>query len=187
MSDDGKPLNEDDRTILGTSMPDVDFGFNTNFGYKNVDLMIFMRGVYGNKIANARVQDLYSSNMIQWNMSTEMMNRWTGPGTTNEYPRMHASDPNQNIRFSDRYIENGSFLRISNIQIGYTLPRSLMSKLSITRLRIYASVDNLHVFTTYRGFDPEMGDYQGESLNAGVDMGAYPRPRTTTIGLNLTF
>jgi hypothetical protein len=168
-------------------MPDVTFGLNTNFGYKNFDLVVFFQGVYGNEIANAKVMDLYSSNMIQWNMSTDMMNRWTGPGSTNEYPRMHASDPNQNIRFSDRFIEDGSYLRIRNVQIGYSLPKPLLSTLKIQRLRLYASVDNLYVFTSYRGFDPEMGNYLGESLNNGVDMGSYPRPRTFTAGINLTF
>jgi len=187
MSDDGKPLNEDDRTYLGSAMPDVTYGINANVGYKNFDLMVFFQGAYGNEIANAKVMDLYSSNMIQWNMSTDMMNRWTGPGSTNEYPRLHASDPNQNIRFSDRYVEDGSYLRIRNVQLGYTIPKNVLTKLKINRLRIYASVDNLYVFTSYRGFDPEMGDYLGETLNNGVDMGSYPRPRTVTAGLNLTF
>jgi TonB-linked SusC/RagA family outer membrane protein len=187
LSGDGQALNENDRTYLGSAMPDVTLGLNINLGYSNFDFMLFLQSALGNEIANAKVQDLYSSNMIQWNMSTDMMNRWTGPGTTNEYPRLHASDPNQNIRFSDRYVEDGSYLRIKNVQLGYTLPRSLVSKLKISRLRLYCSVDNLYVFTSYRGFDPEMGDYLGESLNNGVDMGSYPRPRTITAGLNLTF
>jgi hypothetical protein len=187
MHDDGKPLNEEDRTYLGSAMPDVAYGLNVNLGYRNFDLAVFFQGVTGNELANAKVQDLYSSNMIQWNMSTDMMNRWTGPGTTNEYPRMHASDPNQNIRFSDRYIEDGSYLRIRNVQLGYTIPKEFASRLRIKNLRVYASVDNLYVFTSYRGFDPEMGDYLGETLNNGVDMGSYPRPRTMTAGLNLTF
>jgi TonB-linked SusC/RagA family outer membrane protein len=189
---DGKALNENDRVFLGTSMPDVSFGLNASLNYKNIDMAIFLQGVYGNKIANAKVQDLYSSNMIQWNMSTDMMNRWTGKGSTNEYPRMHAGDPNMNIRFSDRYIEDGSYLRIRNIQLGYTIPDKLVShgiiaRCGISRLRLYASVDNLYVITSYRGFDPEMGDYLGDPLNSGVDMGAYPRPRTMTTGINLTF
>ncbi|MDR1644829.1 MAG: TonB-dependent receptor [Tannerellaceae bacterium] len=187
LSDDGKELNENDRTYLGSAMPDVTFGLNFNLGYSNFDFMLFLQSALGNEIANAKMQDLYSSNMIQWNMSADMMNRWTGPGTTNEYPRLHSSDPNQNIRFSDRYIEDGSYLRIKNVQLGYTLPKSLAAKLKISRLRVYTSVDNLYVFTSYRGFDPEMGDYLGETLNNGVDMGSYPRPRTITAGLNLTF
>jgi TonB-linked SusC/RagA family outer membrane protein len=187
LSGDGKALNEEDRTYLGSAMPDVTMGLNINLGYSNFDFMLFLQSALGNEIANAKVQDLYSSNMIQWNMSTDMMNRWTGPGTSNEYPRLHSSDPNQNIRFSDRYVEDGSYLRIKNVQLGYTLPKSFTSRLKISRLRLYASVDNLYVFTSYRGFDPEMGDYLGESLNNGVDMGSYPRPRTITAGLNLTF
>jgi TonB-linked SusC/RagA family outer membrane protein len=187
LADDGMSLNENDRTYLGSAMADASWGFNVNLGYKNFDLSVFLQGAAGGEIANAKVQDLYSSNMIQWNMSKDMMKRWTGPGSTNEYPRVISTDPNNNSKFSDRYIENGTYTRIKNVQLGYTLPRNLMSKIGATRLRFYASVDNLWVFTSYKGFDPEMGDYLGSPLNNGVDMVSYPRPRTTTLGLNLTF
>jgi hypothetical protein len=125
--------------------------------------------------------------MVQWNMAKEMMNRWTGPGTTNVYPRVISTDPNENSRFSDRYIEDGTYVRIKNVQLGYSLPNSLISKLKLTRLRLYGSVDNLWVFTGYTGFDPEMGDYLANPLNNGIDMVSYPRPRIMTLGLNLTF
>lgn len=187
LANDGKALNENDRTYLGSAMAKMAWGMNLNLGYKNVDLSVFLQGTLGNKIANAKIQDLYSSNMVQWNMAKEMMNRWTGPGSTNEYPRVISSDPNQNSRFSDRYIENGSYVRVKNVQVGYSLPRQLISRIGLTKLRFYASVDNLCVLTKYKGFDPEMGDYLGSPLNNGVDMVSYPRPRVITFGLNLNF
>ncbi|KAA6345080.1 TonB-dependent receptor SusC [termite gut metagenome] len=186
-ANDGKALNETDRTYLGSAMPDASWGFNINLGYKNFDFAVFLQGVWGNEIANAKVQDLYSSNMVQWNMSKDMMKRWTSPGSTNKYPRVTSADPNQNSRFSDRYIYDGTYTRIKNVQLGYTLPKNLISKVGLKRLRFYASVDNLWVFSDYNGFDPEMGDYLGNPLQNGVDMVSYPRPRTTTFGLNLTF
>ena len=187
LSDDGQPLNVNDRTYLGSAMPDMTWGLNLNLGYRNVDLMVFLQGALGFEIANAKVLDLYSSNMVQWNMSKEMMNRWTGPGSTNKYPRVISTDPNENSRFSDRYIEDGTYVRIKNVQLGYSLPNSLIAKARLTRLRFYASVDNLWVFTGYTGFDPEMGDYLENPLNNGIDMVSYPRPRIMTLGLNLTF
>jgi TonB-linked SusC/RagA family outer membrane protein len=187
LSDDGQPLNVDDRTYLGSAMPDMTWGLNFNLGYRNFDFMLFLQGALGYEIANAKVMDLYSSSMVQWNMSKDMMNRWTGAGSTNKYPRVISTDPNENSRFSDRYIEDGTYVRIKNVQLGYSLPNSLVTKAKLTRLRLYASVDNLWVFTGYTGFDPEMGDYLSNPLNNGIDMVSYPRPRILTFGLNLTF
>ena len=185
-ADDQLAINTNDRTFLGNSRPDFTYSFNFNFGYKGFDLLIFLQGVQGVSIANAKVTDMYPSYMVG-NVAKAMMNRWTGPGSTNEYPRMHNADPNQNTRFSDRYIEDGSYLRVKNIQLGYTLTGPIMQKLKIDRLRIYASIDNLHVFSNYRGFDPEIGDNSENSQSANIDMGTYPRPRTMVLGLNLNF
>jgi TonB-linked SusC/RagA family outer membrane protein len=185
-ANDGLPLNEKDRTYLGSGMADVTFGINTNVAYKGFDLALFLQSSIGNEIANAAVMDLYSSNFGQWNMSKEMMNRWTGPGSTNKYPRLDANDSNQNSRFSDRYVEDGSYLRIKNLQLGYTFPQTLTQKIYIQRLRLYVSIDNLYCFTNYSGFDPEMGDYLRSPLNNGIDLASYPRPRTFVLGLNLT-
>ncbi|MDR3220321.1 MAG: TonB-dependent receptor [Dysgonamonadaceae bacterium] len=186
IADDGEPLSIEDRTYLGSGMADVTFGMNATVAWKGIDLSLFLQSSVGNEIANAAVMDLYSSNFGQWNMSKEMMNRWTGPGSTNQYPRLSANDFNQNSRFSDRYIEDGSYLRIKNLQLGYTLPKGVTEKLKIQRLRIYASADNLYVFTKYSGFDPEMGDYLRQPLNNGIDLASYPRPRTFVLGFNIT-
>jgi hypothetical protein len=185
-ADDGLPLNEKDRTYLGSGMADVTWGLTANLGYKGFDLAVFLQSSVGNEIANAAIMDLYSSTFGQWNMSKEMMNRWTGPGSTNKYPRLDTNDPNQNSNFSDRYVEDGTYVRIKNVQLGYTLPQSITQKIKIQRLRLYFSVDNLYCFTNYSGFDPEMGDYQSSPLNLGIDLATYPRPRTFVLGLNIS-
>ena len=185
-ADDGLQLNANDRTKIGSSLPDFTYGLNFNFGYKGFDLLVFLQGVYGVDIANAKVQQLYHSK-LEGNIAKEMMNRWTPENPGNKYPRMTELNPNENQRFSDRYIENGSYLRVKNIQLGYTLPKAITQKAKLNTLRIYASVDNLHVFTKYSGFDPEIGDQGGNVLNPNIDQGTYPRPRVMTLGLNLTF
>jgi TonB-linked SusC/RagA family outer membrane protein len=185
-ANDGKELNADDRTYLGSGMADVAWGLSANLAYKGFDLAVFLQSSVGNEIVNVAVMDLYSSTFGQWNMSKEMMNRWTGPGSTNKYPRLDTNDPNHNSYFSDRYVEDGTYVRIKNVQLGYTLPQSFTQKIKIQRLRFYASVDNLYCFTGYSGFDPEMGDYLRNPLNNGIDLASYPRPRTFVFGLNLT-
>ena len=147
---------------------------------------MFMQSCVGNEIANALVMDIYSSEFGQWNMSKKMMNRWHGEGTTNVYPRLIASDPNENARFSDRYVEDGSYLRMKNLQLGYTLPRTFTKKFNVSKLRIYGSIDNVFVLTKYSGFDPEMGDLLGNPLSIGVDLASYPRPRTFVLGFNIS-
>jgi len=185
-TDDGLPLNTDDRTYLGSGMPDATFGLNLSANYKGFDLAMFLQSSVGNELANALVMDMYSSEFGQWNMSKEMMNRWHGEGSTNIYPRLISSDPNQNARFSDRYIEKGSYLRMKNLQIGYTLPASFTQNFKVSRLRIYGSIDNVFVLTKYSGFDPELGDYIGNPLNNGIDLASYPRPRTFVLGFNIS-
>ncbi|MDR3367455.1 MAG: TonB-dependent receptor [Prevotellaceae bacterium] len=186
LADDGKELNADDRTYLGSGMADVTWGLSGNVAYKGFDLSVFLQSSIGNEIANAAVMDLYSSNFDQWNMSKEMMNRWTGPGSTNKYPRLDANDSNHNSYFSDRYVEDGSYVRIKNVQLGYTIPQSITQRIKIQRIRLYSSVDNLYCFTGYSGFDPEMGDYLRSPLNNGIDLASYPRPRTFVFGINIT-
>ncbi|WP_321333116.1 TonB-dependent receptor [uncultured Bacteroides sp.] len=185
-ANDGLPLNPEDRTYLGSGMPDATFGLNLTANYKGFDLALFLQSSVGNELANALVMDIYSSEFGQWNMSKDMMNRWHGEGTTNIYPRLIASDPNENSRFSDRYVENGSYLRMKNLQIGYTLPATFTQKFKVSRLRIYGSIDNVFVLTKYSGFDPELGDYISNPLNNGVDLASYPRPRTFVLGFNIS-
>lgn len=183
---DGK-IDGEDRCYLGSAMPKFTYGFNAGLNYKGFDLNVFLQGVYGNEIVNGMYYTLYSTDMSEHNVSKAMMNRWTKDNPTSNTPRVHAQDPNKNMQFSDRYVEDGSYLRIKNIQLGYTIPEALAKKMYLNRLRVYVSADNLYTFTKYSGFDPEVSDLSGSPLGSGVDMATYPIPRTFTVGLNLQF
>jgi hypothetical protein len=123
---------------------------------------------------------LGTSNLPSW-----MLDRWVGEGTSDDVPRMTASDANQNNRVSDRFIEDGSYLRIKSLQLGYTLPSATLNSLGISKLRIYTSATNLFTFTNYSGLDPEIGT-RG-TLEIGIDRGFYPSPRIFQMGLSATF
>jgi hypothetical protein len=112
-----------------------------------------------------------------------VINRWVGPGTSNEHPRLTTGATRNNV-FSDYYVENGSFIRLRNVQLGYTFPKKWLKKLKVESLRIYASANNLLTLTKYKGFDPEIG---GGTLSNGVDYGFYPQARTIMGGLNIKF
>lgn len=187
LSGDGK-ITEADMTYLGSASPDFTGGLNINLSYKGVDMVIFMNGSYGNEIVNAMYQSLYSSRMFETNISSDMaLNNWTPENPTSNVPRLTAGDPNKNDeRFSDRWVEDGSYLRIKNIQLGYTLPKSLLNKIHVQNLRVYASFDNLFTFTKYSGLDPELFGLYGNPFYYGVDLVNYPQPRTISLGLNIS-
>lgn len=119
------------------------------------------------------------------NLPTSALDRWTGEGTSNEEPRVTHSDLNQNNRVSDRFVEDGSYLRIKSLQVGYTLPTAASKRLGMTKFRVYASASNLFTFTSYSGLDPEIGT-RG-TLEIGIDRGFYPSPRIYNLGVNVTF
>jgi hypothetical protein len=125
--------------------------------------------------------------MREWSNSKKMMNRWTPENPNSDLPRVNQADKNQNDRFSDRYVEDGSYFRLKTLQLGYTFPTKLTQKVFLNKARIYVSADNLFTSTHYSGFNPEMGDLWGNPLNAGVDMASYPTPRVFTVGINLNF
>jgi TonB-dependent starch-binding outer membrane protein SusC len=175
-------IDANDRTMIGNPTPKITLGFNLSAQYKGFDISVFIQGAYGQDIFNGlKRHDLSESNMPAF-----YLNRWTGEGTSNTLPRFSWDDPNGNYtRISDLYIEDGSFTRIKNIQIGYTLPVQKLEFLPVTRARVYASADNLMTFTKYRGYDPEIG--ARSSLDIGVDRGVYPQPRTYRVGFSVTF
>ena len=175
---DGK-ITSDDRTKIGKGTPDWNFGFNFNADWRGFDFNMFFQGVAGADIFDAT----YRTDVTAGNYPTYMLNRWTGEGTSNKYPILRAGD-NTNWQVSDLYIVDGSYLRLKNISLGYTLPRSLTQQISIERLRFFVMAENLVTWTKYWGFDPEISS-GGKSL--GIDKGVYPQARTWTIGLNLTF
>ncbi|MCO5265837.1 MAG: TonB-dependent receptor [Lentimicrobium sp.] len=172
-------INDKDRTFLGNPNPSFIFALNNSFAWKGFDLSIFLQGVSGNKILNAN--RIWSEAMsIAQNQTTETLGRWTGEGTSNEMPRAVFNDPNKNNRPSDRYIEDGSYLRIKNITLGYTLPKALINKAHLESVRVYATALNLLTITKYTGFDPEVG-------TSGIDNNVYPVTATYSFGVNIGF
>lgn len=187
-NDDGK-ISEEDMTYLGSASPDVTGGFNLNLGYKNIDFTLFMNYSLGNEIVNSMYQSLYSTDMFETNISRDMaLNHWSTENPTSNLPRLALTDSNLNsTSFSDRMVENGSYLRIKQIQLGYTLPQKWTAKAGIKNFRIYGAIDNLCTLTSYSGLDPEVFGLYGNPLYYGVDMVNYPQPRTYSFGLNVTF
>ncbi|PTB95595.1 TonB-dependent receptor, partial [Marivirga lumbricoides] len=186
-----------DRVNIGHFLPDFSYGINASANYKNFDLSMFFQGVQGNEILNTNRYHLEGMTRL-FNSSTVVLDRWTGPGTSNTVPRAIVGDPNANSRISDRFVEDGSYLRLKNLTIGYTLPSSLFSRNGdgfIQRIRIYATSQNLLTFTDYTGYDPEIGvrtdlgnqGGQTQTLNSGVDFGQYPQPRTFIGGIQIGF
>ncbi|MCK9207906.1 MAG: SusC/RagA family TonB-linked outer membrane protein, partial [Salinivirgaceae bacterium] len=172
-------INDNDRTYLGNPNPKLIFSLNNTFTYKGFDLGIYLQGVWGNKVFNAN--RLYTEAMaVTHNQTKETLHRWTGEGTSNEMPRAVYNDPNNNTRQSDRYIEDGSYLRIKNISLGYAIPQNIAQKVKLATARIYVSGQNLLTLTKYKGFDPEV------SVN-GIDNNVYPITRTISFGINLSF
>jgi TonB-dependent starch-binding outer membrane protein SusC len=166
-----------DQTEIGNPFPDFTAGWNLNVSYKNFDFTAFTYASVGNDIYRA-----YERNANFTNKDRSILARWTGPGSTNDarYPRYSFTDANSNIRVSDRYVEDGSFVKIKNIQLGYTFPKSVLGRL-FSNARIYVQAKNLYTFTKYTGFDPEI---PGGILDTGIDRGAYPQPRTYAIGID---
>ena len=182
---DGK-IDENDRTNLGSATPDWNFGLNLSADYKNFDFSMMFQGQSGNKIANVAFVD-------SRNYSTRSNNaykRWHGEGTTNSYPRATMNDLNRNYSsLNDMvHLEDGSFIRLKNIQLGYTIPKQLLQKAGISNFRIYIAAQNLWTFTNYTGFDPEVGSGNtGGFLDFGIDRAAYPQARTITTGVSVNF
>ncbi len=172
-------ITTDDRTNIGNGTPDWTFGFNANADWKGFDFNIFLQGVQGSDVFDATYRsDVFSGNYPKW-----MLNRWTGEGTSDKYPRLSLQDET-NWQVSDLYVCDGSYLRIKNMSLGYTLPAKLTRRAFIERFRIYGMVENLVTWTKYWGFDPEIAS-GGTSL--GIDRGVYPQARTWTVGFNIAF
>ncbi len=175
--DNNGVINEQDRTFLGNPTPSWIFSMNNSFNYKNFDLEIFLQGVAGNDIYNANRVSLEGMSTVV-NQTTKVLDRWTGEGTSNSIPRAVYADPNNNNRNSNRFIEDGSYLRLKNIKLGYTLPSKLTQKFYVSSARLYFSGQNLLTLTKYSGFDPEV---------SGVDLGNYPLTRTFSMGVDIKF
>lgn len=175
---DGK-ITDKDRTMIGNPTPDFTYGFNVGLGWKNFDLNVDMMGVYGNEI----YRDWGSSSYAQLNYRIEQLDRWHGEGTSNWEPLL---DPSHKINqeASTYFIEDGSFFRIRNIELGYRFDKSLLNRIKVQALRVYANVQNPKTWSKNGGYTPEIG---GSAISFGIDGGGYPMPTVYTIGFNLTF
>ena len=173
-------IDDADRTKIGKGTPDWTFGATLHAEWRGIDFMMFWQGTAGNDIFDAtRRLDLPSINLPSW-----FLGRWTGEGTSNKYPIYIQGDAT-NWQASDLYVHDGSYVRLKNIELGYTIPEFLTKKVFISRLRVYAAFENLLTFTKYWGFDPEISS--GSDKSNGVDFGVYPQPRTFRVGCNLAF
>jgi len=175
-------INALDQTYIGNPSPDFSYGATLDLEFKGFDFGVFLQGTHGNDLFNATTR--YDFNY--GNRPVSILNRWTGSGTSNSEPRVSFLDPNQNARVSDRFVEDGSYLRLKNVQLGYSVPKSVLKRIHFEKFRVYVSAQNLFTFTQYSGMDPEIGAYGG-ALNAGVDRGFYPQARVLLGGVNVTF
>ncbi len=172
-------ITADDKKFLGSPLPKMTFGFTINMDYKGFDMMIFAQGAAGNKI----FQGLRRLDIGNANYSTEVLSRWNGEGTSNSYPRVSSSDNNGNFtNMSDFYLEDGDYLRFKVVQLGYTLPSTIINKIGMQKVRLYITAENLLTLTKYTGYDPEIG---GDVF--GIDRGYYPQARSFMFGANLQF
>jgi TonB-linked SusC/RagA family outer membrane protein len=181
---DGKITTAGDQTKIGSPQPKFIFGFVNNFSYANFDLSIFIQGSYGNQIYSYLLRQLQIPNGAQ-NAIEGFSNHYTSTNTSGKYevPNL-AINNNSN---SDLYVYDGSYLRLKSVTLGYTLPKAVLSKIKINKVRLYISGQNLFTLTKYPGFDPDVNSYSGNASRQGVDLGAYPSARTVIGGLNVTF
>ncbi|WP_303309954.1 TonB-dependent receptor [Hymenobacter sp. BT730] len=191
---DGAPdgvIDGFDRTFVGSPIPKLTYGLTGNLSFRNLDLSAFFQGVYGNKLynqVNTDIEGFYRAFNLTERAAT---NYWTGEGSTNEFPRLSWTGASNNKQPSDRFLEDGSYLRLKNLQLGYTFGEKLLTPMRVSSVRLYLSVQNLLTFTKYTGLDPEQGTNSnslGEGVRAvGIDWGNYPSARTFTLGVNASF
>jgi TonB-linked SusC/RagA family outer membrane protein len=172
-------INSDDRTNIGDPIPDYVMGLNITLKYKGFDFVAYTYASIGNDIVRNYERTQPNVNKMGYNLA-----RWTGPGTSNTVPRLTTGATSNNI-FSDYYVEDGSYIRIQNLQLGYTIPKLITERARIEDVRFYVQVVNLVTLTKYMGYDPAASS--GEPVGAGFDSGFYPAPRVYTLGLNLKF
>jgi len=191
LNNDGK-IDAKDQAALGSAIPDFTYSFTNNFKYKNISLSVVLTGSQGNEIYNFTrhyTDGIYPGFGDRFaNVSTRAVNTFE-PGVnenTNE-PRITLNDPNGNGRISNRFVEDGSYLRIQNVSLSYDLPKKIFENSIISKVRLYANVQNLYTWTKYSGFDPALGNLDQNITLSGIDLGRYPVPRITSMGLNLEF
>ncbi len=175
-------LNDDDKQYMGSGLPKLEYGLTFNAAYKNFDVSLFFQGVGGNKIYNGVKMWLYRTD--RQNMSADLVDAWSPSNTGSDIPRNVFGDPNNNIRPSSYFLENGSYLRLKNLQIGYNLTEQMLKNIFISKARLYFTANNLFTITDYSGFDPGLAS--GGTFTRGVDRGFYPLTKSFVFGVNLS-
>jgi hypothetical protein len=182
-TDGNDTITANDKTNIGNVQPKFIYSFSNTFTYKNFDLFIFFQGSYGNKVYNLLQEELELTNLGQ-NGSSVLLQRWTPTNPNNTIPRASYSPVAQVL---DRYMQNGSYLRLKTISLGYTFSSHIIGKISAKQIRLYVSAQNLLTVTKYTGYDPEVNTFGQNNLLQGIDFGAYPNSRSFLAGLNVTF
>ncbi|RNC63977.1 SusC/RagA family TonB-linked outer membrane protein [Proteiniphilum sp. X52] len=176
-------VGPEDRTVIGSAQPDFIYGMTNTFSYKNVSLSLFLQGSQGNQIFNASKID--TEGMMDFrNQSVKVIDRWRRPGMVTDIPRPGNAE---NIHNSSRFVEDGSYLRVKNITLSYDFMPSLLKKIHLSRLQVYATAQNLFTLTRYSGYDPEVNAYGGHAVAMGVDYGTYPQSKAVVFGFNMEF
>lgn len=176
-------INDSDRTIIGNGIPKFFGGINNTFTYKGFDVNFFFQGSFGNDILNYGRFDVFSLNG-NGNQSKDVLDRWTPDNPSNEIPRANAAGGRILSTF---HIEDGSYLRLKNFTIGYSLPGQILQRIAVKDLRVYLSAQNYLTITNYKGFDPEVSRFESSSISQGMDFGGYPTTKTLLVGLNFNF
>jgi TonB-dependent starch-binding outer membrane protein SusC len=178
---------DDDRTVIGSPVPDFTYGLNVNLAYKGFDLSMLLTGTQGNDIFNASRINLEASGLTNFNKSRAVLESWDGEGSSNTVARATGNDPNQNKRISSIYVEDGSYLRLREVRLGYNLPLQVIQKLYMSSAVVYISAQNLLTLTGYSGFDPEVGNLSGNNLNSSIDNDVYPQVKSISAGIQISF
>jgi len=179
-------INGSDQTIIGNPNPKAFAGVTNNFSYKGLELSVFFQGQFGNEIYN-QTRAILESQSDPNNQTTRVLNHWTPTNTNTDIPRPVRFDPAGNNRFSNRWLEDGSYVRLKNVTLAYTIPAAISKHAALQNLRVYATGQNLITWTHYLGYDPEVSANPFSTTAPGIDYGVYPQSRTYTVGLNATF
>lgn len=182
-NNDGK-INADDCEIIGNALPDFTWGFNNTLSFKNFTLDIFVQGSQGNQILNSNRFELESGNGLS-NASVNLLERWTPENPSNVYPRANRNA--DYLHMSDRYLEDGSYVRIKTITLSYDLPEKAVNAIKLSKIKVYVTAQNMFTFTKYTGFDPEVGSFGLDNTRLGYDFGSYPSVKTYIIGASISF
>jgi len=187
-------VTSDDQEALGNGFPKLNYGLNAGISYKNWDANVFMYGITGQTILSYSLKNLTDMASVGYRniLQSAYLDAWSQNNPTNSHARLSEKDLNQNGRVSDAWLQNGNFLRIQNVQIGYTFPKNQVKRLKMENARIFVSVENLALLTKYQGGDPEIGgnlqtDGTNGVLQTGLDSGRYPLPRTFSMGISIGF